>query len=265
MHAFLCLAQASADWQAAGHASGRSWWTIGCLAIAALAGLLFLLLIVRAIARGGRYRAVSVLGPAEVERVRAEVIAAEKRTVGEIAVVVLERSDAHPQAVWLAALSAMLIGLGLLGPLLPWHEPVPLVLSQAALGALGFFLARQLPGFRRAFVAEDRATEMAEEQAVQEFHGHGLHSTAEGTGVLILVSLFEHRVVVLGDRGIDAKVGAGAWADVDLAILDGIAARRLADGLVDGVRKVGAVLAEHFPWTDGDRNEVPDHVEVRHE
>ena len=82
---------------------------------------------------------------------------------------------------------------------------------------------------------------------------------------MILVSLLERRVVVLGDEGIDAKVGAEHWKDVDQAILDGIRRGSLRDGLIEGIRRSGAVLAEHFPWRAGDRNELPDRLIVRKE
>ena len=44
-------------------------------------------------------------------------------------------------------------------------------------------------------------------RAIRAFHEHGLHRTAEGTGVLVFASLFEREAVVLGDRGIHEKIG----------------------------------------------------------
>ena len=35
---------------------------------------------------------------------------------------------------------------------------------------------------------------------------------------------------------------------------------RLADGFVKAIETVGAVLAEHFPVTSGDTNELDDHL-----
>src|SRR5206468_3238135 len=99
----------------------------------------------------------------------------------------------------------------------------------------------------RIFVSESRATETADEQALQEFHRHGLRETRERTGILVFVSLFERRVVVLGDAGIHAKVGDEHWQRTRDAILGGIARGSLADGLVEGVRACGQELAAHFP------------------
>ncbi len=103
------------------------------------------------------------------------------------------------------------------------------------------------------------------EEALQEFYSQGLHRTEAATGVLLFVSLLERRAVVLGDTGIDAKVGAEHWTHTTEAVLNGLRAGSLRRGLEDGLRSCADVLAEHFPWVEGDRNELPDHVEVRRE
>ena len=105
---------------------------------------------------------------------------------------------------------------------MPWDRPVFLLLSQFLMGALGFGLARLLPDFKRVFIFEDRATAVAEEQAFQEFYANGLHKTEAATGVLLFVSVLEHRVIIMADEGIDSKVDANFWANTDAAILDGL-------------------------------------------
>ena len=122
-----------------------------------------------------------------------------------------------------------------------------------------------MPGFKRVFIFEDRATAVAEEQAFQEFYANGLHKTEAATGVLLFVSVLEHRVIIMADEGIDSKVGAEFWANTDDAILDGIRHGSLRDGLVSGIERAGERLAEFFPWREGDRNEIPDRVIVRRE
>ena len=226
-------------------------------------GAIVVFFVVRALVRHRRYQALAVLGPDQQAAVHQALVDVEKKTVGEVLPVVLERSDAYPGAPWLAALASLLVGSALLEPVLPWNEPYWLLACQIAIGGAGYGAACALPDLRRLFVGEARATEMAAEQAFQEFHLHRLHETRQATGVLLFVSLFERRVVVLGDRGIDAKVGAEHWAATRERILAGIARGSLADGLVEGIRASGEVLAEHFPCGAGDPNEVPDRLIVR--
>ena len=141
----------------------------GPLLLAALVGAV----VVRALLRRRRYDARALLDKEARRAVVEALVAAERRTEGEIVPVVLERSDRHPQACWLAALSSLLIGSALLLSWLPWQHPLLLLACQVAAGAAGWLLAAWLPDLKRLFIGEARATEVAEEQAVQEFHRHG--------------------------------------------------------------------------------------------
>jgi putative membrane protein len=253
------------DWTAAGTQVSSDFWRIAGLVGAAIFAALLLFLVVRAIFRQRRYRVASSFTEDDRRAVREAITAAERRTVGEILPVVVERSDPHPGADWLAALSCLLVGTSLLAGWLPWERPVFLLLSQFVMAAVGFGLARILPDFKRVFIFEDRATAVAEEQAFQEFYANGLHKTEAATGVLLFVSVLEHRVIIMADEGIDSKVEADFWANTDDAILDGIRHGSLRDGLVSGIQRAGERLAEFFPWQEGDRNEIPDRVIVRRE
>lgn len=252
------------DWQAGGHAEALPWSAaFGALALLVL-GVGFLALLARALARRRWYRAEGVLTAADLEALHAALAAAERRTVGEILPVVLERSDRHPGACWLAALCCVLLGSTglelLLAPPGEW-----LLAAQFALGALGYASAHALDDVRRFFVGEAEAQRAAEEQALLEFQRHGLARTAGRTGVLLFVSLFERRALVLADEGIHAKVGPEHWLRTNDLVLAGVRRGALRAGLVAGIESAGAVLAEHFPSPDGAGNELPDRVIVRRE
>ncbi len=253
------------SWDAAGHEDAFAWLdVVGQLAALALV-VVVVALVTRAVLRRHQYRATDVLTDGDLARLHEAIRAAEEETVGEVLPVVLERSDRHPGAPWFAATTFVLVGTAMLGAWLPWHEPALVLLAQVALGALGYVVACALPDFQRLFLSERRATEMAEEQAHIEFFKNGLHETEGRTGVLLFVSLLEHRVVVLADEGIASRVEPAVWQAADEAILKGIVAGSLASGLVAGIEEVGRVLAEHFPCGEGDRNEIPDRLVVRRE
>ena len=253
------------DWSGGTGQVSSSWLEYLGLAGAAIVGLLFLFAVLRALSRNNRYRAVNTLSDADIQQVHQAIQAAEAKTVGEILPVVVERSDPHPGAPWVAALITLLSGSVLLAAYMPWDSPGWLMACQIGLGILGYISAWLLPDLRRLFVTEDRASRVASEQAFQEFYGNGLHKTEAATGVLLFVSLFEHRVIVMGDTGINALVESKDWEDTDRAILDGIRSGSLCKGLVDGIGVAAELLEEHFPWTEGDRNEIPDRVIVRRE
>lgn len=262
--ALLSTVAPQSDW-ATDHAAPIDWLGGLGLVAASIAAGVFLWLLIQGLSQRRRYSATAVLGEPERAELAAEVARAERRTMGEIAVVVLERSDRHPGAEWRAAGLLLLSASVLLSAYLPWDRPALFFLCQWALGALGFFTARLVPGFKRAFVSEARAEEVAREQALQEFYAHGLHRTPGATGVLLFVSLFERRVIVLGDSGIDARLDPTDWETTDRAILDGIRAGSLKSGLQAGIRRAADVLSEHFPLERDNRDELPDHVIVRRE
>jgi uncharacterized membrane protein len=89
------------------------------------------------------------------------------------------------------------------------------------------------------------------------FHRLGMDRTAARNGVLLYLSLQDHAFAIYGDAGVDV-VGASGWN----AIRDRMAARfrkgAFADGVVDAIGEVGAVLATHFPAAAADRNELSD-------
>lgn len=253
------------DWTAGGHETPFDVLNAIGAAAAWVFLVLFVLVVVRAILVRNRYRADRMLGEADRQTLKTVIRDAERRTVGEICVVVLGRSDRHPGAEWLAAMFVLFLGSALLAAFLPWDRPALLLGCQVLLGGVGFACARALPDFKRRFLSESRATEMVNEQALQEFYGLGLHRTEAATGVMLFVSLLERRAVVLADTGIDALVGDEQWTHTTAAVLNGLRAGSLRQGLEDGLRSCADVLAEHFPWVEGDRNELPDHVEVRPE
>jgi putative membrane protein len=252
-----------ADWTAVGEQATGGPWALIALGLPLLFVALLGILVLRALVRQGRYRAVSVLGEKDHQAVRQAVAEAERKTVGEILPVVVERSDPHPGADWLAALSFLIVGSSALLAWMPWQHPVAVLATQVVFGAVGFGLARALPDLKRLFVFENRATAVAEEQAFQEFYANGLHRTEAATGVLLFVSLFERRVVILADEGIDREVDASFWADTDDAVLEGIRRGSLREGLLEGIRRAGDLLSRKFPWRDGDRNEIPNRLIVR--
>lgn len=266
MHPQL-LAQASPahDWQAVGHGLEHAWIDLAgrfgsWLLLALIASLLL-----RAWWRRHLYRAVKVLGMAERERLERDLAVAETRTSGEIVTVIVERSDSHPQAHLAAALIAIALFTALLPGAIPITHPILLLGLQFLFACAGYLLSRTLHDVQRLLITDARATQMAEEQAMQEFHRLEMQQTRARTGVLLFVSLLEHRVIVLADEGIHQRVGNASWIQIDRAILDGIRARSLADGLSEGIRLAGALLAEHFPSDGGGENERPNRVVVRRE
>jgi putative membrane protein len=194
-------------------------------------------------------------------RVAEAVARAEALSRGQIVPVVVEKSDAYPEARWRGGLAgAALATIAILALGLPLST-AELPLVQLGAGIAGALLATWDPVER--LLAGRRAMEEAvRARAFRAFHEHGLHRTVEGTGVLVFASLFEHAAVVLGDHGIHARMGAD-WDRALAALTAGIRAGEPARGFVDAIALCGARLAEHFPRDPATRpppNELEDAI-----
>jgi putative membrane protein len=256
--ALLAQAGAHGGWE---RAPFESWRVYAGYAL----GLLALFWVVRALVAFPKFRALGVLGDPERERVRAAIAAAEKRTRGELVVVVLERSDAHLLARVVAGSCFGLLAGFAVALAFTSAPPLALVGVLVAGGLAGYGLASALPALSRGFAGEAQVTRAAAEQALVEFQTQGLSETAERTGVLIFVSLYERRAIVMGDKGIHEHVGDAHWAGARDRLLDSAAHGRLCDGIVSAVEECGRVLAQHFPPRADDTNELPDRLVVRRE
>lgn len=197
-------------------------------------------------------------------RVRDAVRQAEAASRGEIVPMVVERCESYPEARLRAA--GLFAALGtLVFALTPIHAMGWFLLPavQVAAAGIGALLAFISP-FEQLFIARARLTRTAVSRATQAFVEEGVTRTAEGTGVLLFVALFEHTAVVLGDEGINAKMGDD-WAQVKDALVRGMRQGDPASGFIEAIGLCGARLAEHFPKTEGvsEPNELDDRLRER--
>ncbi len=200
-------------------------------------------------------RAEKLLSAEEKERIRQAVTAAEQKTSGEIVPAVVSASARYTEIELLGLVLGL--GLGTLAAALyanPWgHEYVYLWPMLGA--ALGFFLCR-MPSIKRRLLSRRRVDEAVLQRSLAAFTAEGLHQTRDHTGILIFVSLLEHEVEVLADRGINEKVPQGTWDEVVGIVTAGLRAGEPGDAFCTAIDRCGAILAEHFPRSADDTDEL---------
>nr|WIE92540.1 TPM domain-containing protein [Mesorhizobium sp. WSM4875] len=204
------------------------------------------------------------ISPEDHDRIAETIRAAEARTDGEIYCVVAGSSDGYFfPAAFAAALATIVVSLAVAYGLEALWLTIRLphfVLAQ--LLAFGCMLALlwELPGLRIHLVPKRLRYQAAHANAMKQFLARNVHRTQARTGVLIFVSIAERYAEVVADSGIDAKVGQHVWDGVVRDLTQHAGDDRLADGFAKAIESVGAVLAEHFPVTAGDTNELDDHL-----
>jgi uncharacterized membrane protein len=96
-------------------------------------------------------------------------------------------------------------------------------------------------------------------RALEVFGATRVWDTEENCGVLVYVLLADRAVEIVADRGVDAHVGAVAWAAVCQQMEEAFRARRFGDGALAGVAEINALLARHYPSSGiAGTNELPD-------
>ena len=197
-------------------------------------------------------------------RVAEAVARAERLSRGQIVPVVVEKSDPYPEARFRGALlGAVLATAAVLLLDLPLTL-AELPLAQAAAALLGAWVATWDP-VERALIGRKALDQAVRARALRAFHEQGLHKTAEGTGVLVFASLFEHQAVVLGDHGIHARMSDAGWDEAVRALVAGLRRGDPGEGFVEAVARCGATLAEHFPRDPAagrPANELADEIRV---
>ncbi|WP_214476248.1 TPM domain-containing protein [Mesorhizobium sp. dw_380] len=204
------------------------------------------------------------ISPQDHERIADAIRIAEARTDGEIYCVVAYASDGYfAPAALMAALGMLIASLAVAYGLEAWWLTIRLphfVLAELLALACALALLWALPGLRIHMVPRRLRYQAAHANATKQFLARNVHRTTARTGVLVFVSITERYAEVVADSGIDTKVGQHVWDDVVRDLTAHAGDDRLADGFVKAIEQVGAVLAEHFPVTSGDINELDDHL-----
>jgi len=197
--------------------------------------------------------------------IAARVAALEARTGTQVVTAVVGKSDSYPEAPWkafalgaaAAALACVVWQMAARG----WSADTPEtghVLVILASGALLALLTILYPPFARLFVDRIRRDVEATQFAQSLFFRRGLDRTRNRVGVLLLVSLFERKVVILADEGFDGRIDGHDWEALTGRITLLLRHSTTATALRAGLEGMEAMLLERGFSGSGTANELPD-------
>lgn len=221
---------------------------------------------------------MAYLDDAGRQRVSEAVTAAESATSGEIVTVLAESSDGYTDVALLwaagAAFTAMSVFAAFPLPFLnAWDatfggwghewttgELASMVIALGLIKFVAVMLVQQWEPLKFLLIPGPLKTIRVHNQAVRQFKVGAERRTTGRTGVMIYLSMREHRAEIVADETIAAKVPAEVWGEAMGDMLVHIRKGRVAEGLAVGISDVGHVLAEHFPRGSDDENELPDRL-----
>lgn len=218
------------------------------------------------------------LNEAEHQLVSEAVAAAEAHTAGEIVTIVTDRSDGYTDVAlaWAAAVAFTAISvfaafpqfyLGLIENLRglwshEWtlREVLTISLGIGVIKFVSMALLQLIQPLKFWLIPGSIKSARVRDGAVRYFKVGAERRTQGRTGILIYLSMREHRAEIVADEAIAAKVAPEVWGQAMADMLVHIKDGRIAEGMVAGIRDVGVVLAEHLPRADDDLNELPDRL-----
>jgi putative membrane protein len=204
------------------------------------------------------------LSQSDLDRIEQAVKKAEASTRGEIVAVILPRSQGYRWVpFFLSGFTAVVATAAVMLPLewsrSSWGPSLEALVMIQLTGALLGAVLSQIPAVRRFVIPRLQLDAAVEKQAQAEFVRQGVMNTNDRCGVLLLISLFEHRVHLVADQGIHSVVQDGHWAAETARLASEIRdTRDLGAAVAKSVERLGALLAEKFPRTAETVNELAD-------
>jgi putative membrane protein len=216
------------------------------------------------------HKVAHLFSETDLQRIKAAVQEAEKSTSGEIVPFLVDRSDDYEEAEWRGgALLGALMLLTFTVEHIVSNSWLPLDFAVVLLAAfmaflVGVFLTRYVPAVKRVLAGRALRTHRVGLRASRAFLDEQVFNTRDRTGILLLLSVLEHEVLVLGDQGINARVQQSEWQDVVETLTRAIRAGRPADGFVEAIGKCGLLLQRSgVTRRKDDTDELPDNLRVR--
>lgn len=192
------------------------------------------------------------------EAIEQAVKQAEHGHHGEIFPLILKQSDFYPASHFRSALLwALAVPMGMYYSPFEFSDPIWYLWAQIPALLFGYCLA-YFSSVKRFFSTRSEIEEEVAQKAVESFIEYGLHQTKNKTGVMIIVSLLEHRVRILADSAYDEIMKEDDWKALTKNLATEIKKNNLSQGMIETIEEVGRIMLRHFPLKEGEvqQNEI---------
>lgn len=98
------------------------------------------------------------------------------------------------------------------------------------------------------------------DRAIEVFNKLSMYNTSQKTGVLIYIASEDHKLAIIGDKGIHTIVGSDFWQTIMESMQEKFIHESIFSGLLYGVIAVGEKLKEHFPEMRKPENELSNEI-----
>lgn len=107
---------------------------------------------------------------------------------------------------------------------------------------------------------EEKPCKEAVERAKEVFNALKMYETKDKTGVLFYVNVGENKIAIVGDQGINQKVGEDFWMEVKDLVVERFKQGLYEKGIIQGIEKTAEKLSQFFPIEGEDKDELPNNI-----
>jgi len=198
-------------------------------------------------------------------RLDALVTDVEQRTNTQIVLAVIQRCDNYAELPWKSFAfgssftSLLVFFLDLL--FYDWYPGITVTIALAGILCVGVFLALLtvlLPEFAKRFLSAVRAEVEVKQYADSLFLSRELFATSNRTGILMLISLFERKVVILPDKGLIDQLPKDVLQSIIAAMTLHLKQKEISRAFETGMEKLSQILGTN--GKEPGKNELSDDI-----
>jgi putative membrane protein len=205
------------------------------------------------------------------EKITEAVTEAEKKINAEIVPVFMISSDDYAEAKFRGAiLTSIIFAIGILlyDHLMGWYQFFLLkndwlfVASIGIAGISGYLAFGYIPALKKLMISKQKLQQRSSAMAERVFGEYKLFETKSRTGILIFVSLFEHTIEIVPDKGLKEKIADDEWHKAINDMKPSLRARKFDEAFVQSISKITEILITNKMEraSGSDSNELPDHL-----
>jgi putative membrane protein len=128
---------------------------------------------------------------------------------------------------------------------------------------VGYIICTKIELFMRLFTREERRREQVKRAAKIAFFEESVSATKDRTGILFYLSLFEKRVEILSDLGIDGKISKDKWNSLTIELNKALCGQKPLEDFSDKLATCISFLSVSFPPGEENPDEIMNRPRIR--
>ncbi|MEQ8224689.1 MAG: hypothetical protein ABRQ37_20390 [Candidatus Eremiobacterota bacterium] len=187
----------------------------------------------------------------------------EKSTSAEIVIAIAKFSESYRDVpiIFGFILSMLTLIFILFSPfdVHPWFV-LPLVIITYL---IGYIICARIELFMRLFTREERRIEQVKRGAKIAFFEESVSATKDRTGILFYISLFERKVEILSDLGIDGKISKDRWNRLTIDLNKALSSQKPVEDFAEKLVTCSEFLSGTFPPGEENPDEIMNRPRIR--